>query len=106
MIRTAGFVAAVAAAGVVGVLSAGAAHAAQGTVSINGTNYDNPTGCIDPASAGGNAVNGVQLQTIVGNSTDKLVEVYSGRNCTGSVVGKVDPNGVTMVPHGSLRIVE
>ncbi len=97
MIRTAGFVAAVVAAGAFGVLGAGPAAAAAGTLSINGKLYDNPTGCIDTGNS---------FQTIVANSTDKLVEVHAGRNCTGPVVAKVEVNGMNVIPNGSLQIVE
>ncbi|MQY27929.1 hypothetical protein [Nocardia aurantia] len=97
MFRTAGFAAAVVAAGAVSVLAAGPSQAADGSVSINGKVYGNPTGCIDTGNS---------FQTIVGNSTDKVVEVHSGRHCTGPVVGTVDPAGITMVPNGSLLIVE
>ncbi|MFF0488378.1 hypothetical protein ACWDSJ_00660 [Nocardia sp. NPDC003482] len=97
MIRTAGFAAAVVAVGAFGVLGAGTAQAAQGTVSINGKLYDNPTGCIDTGNS---------FQTTVGNTTDKVVEVHAGRNCTGPVIGRVDPNGLALVPNGSLLIVE
>jgi hypothetical protein len=98
MIRTAGFVAAAVAAGALGVFAAGPAQAAAGSVSINGKLYDNPTGCLDTGNS---------FQTIVGNSTDKIIEVHAGRNCSGSVVGRIDPNGITMTPSGgSLLIVE
>ncbi|KZM72977.1 hypothetical protein AWN90_29995 [Nocardia terpenica] len=97
MIRTAGWVAAVAAAGAFAVLAAGPAQAATGEVSINGKVYQNPTGCIDTGNS---------FQTIVGNTTDKVVEVHAGRNCAGPVVGRVDPAGLTMVPNGSLLILE
>ncbi|MFI5775558.1 hypothetical protein [Nocardia sp. NPDC051570] len=97
MIRTAGFVAAVIAAGAFGVLGAGAAQAATGTLGINGKIYDNPTGCVDTGNS---------LQTIVANSTDKVIEVHAGRSCTGPVVGRIDPNGMTMAPNSSLLVLE
>ncbi|MGW0357306.1 hypothetical protein ACWDXV_24180 [Nocardia nova] len=96
MIRTAGLITAVAAAGAFAVLGAGAAQAAQGTVTVNGQIYNNPTGCIEPHA----------YQLTVGNSTDKVIEVHAGRGCTGPVIGKVDPASITMVPRGSLLIVE
>ncbi|NKY51773.1 hypothetical protein [Nocardia vermiculata] len=96
MIRTAGLVTAAVAAGVCAVLGAGAANAAQGVVTVNGQEYIDPSGCIEPQA----------YQLTVGNSTDKVIEVHAGRGCTGPVIGKVDPAGITMVPHGSLLIVE
>ncbi|MCM6775407.1 hypothetical protein NDR87_15980 [Nocardia sp. CDC159] len=97
MIRTAGFAAATLVAGAFTVLGAGAAHAAEGTVSINGKLYENPTGCIDTGNS---------FQTTVGNTTEKVVLVHQGRNCTGPVIGRVDPAGLALVPNGSLEIVE
>ncbi|GAA3747286.1 hypothetical protein [Salinactinospora qingdaonensis] len=61
-------------------LSAAPAHAAQGTVYINGSKYHEPDKrCFDRQSA----------PLHVYNLTDKTAYVYSSVDCTGGKLGKV-----------------
>ncbi|MEU6764745.1 hypothetical protein ABZ916_19710 [Streptomyces sp. NPDC046853] len=59
----------------------GSAYAAQGVLSINGQEYENPSGCY--------AVD--WFPTSVTNNTDAIAEVHSGPDCSGPVEWLVYP---------------
>ncbi|MBF6167185.1 hypothetical protein IU486_20875 [Streptomyces gardneri] len=99
MIRTAGFVGALALAGAAAMLSAGTAQAAVGTVTINGERYEDPVGCLNTDHTT------TLLQSTIGNSTDRAVTFYSGRDCTGSVLGELQVATLGFLPKGGSILV-
>ncbi|MVO85916.1 hypothetical protein GPA10_14410 [Streptomyces sp. p1417] len=70
-----------AAAGVLALSVPGFAVAAQGTLTIVPTVYENPSGCY----------NGQIWPLIVQNGTDTVAVVHDGPDCSGSVIGEVAP---------------
>ncbi|BDT99413.1 MULTISPECIES: hypothetical protein [Nocardia] len=95
MIRTAGFVGALALAGAAAMLSAGTAQAAVGTLGINGELHADPVGCLNT-----DGTFYTTFQITVVNSTDRAVTLYSGRDCTGSVVGELPVEKIGYLPKG------
>ncbi|MFC8127668.1 hypothetical protein [Streptomyces sp. NPDC057302] len=63
------------------VAVSGSAYAAQGTLIVNGAQYDDPSGCfgID------------RFPSSVTNDTDAIAEVHSGPACSGQVEWLVYP---------------
>lgn len=96
MIRTAGFVGALALAGAAAVLSAGTAQAAVGTVTINGEPHVDPVGCLNTDGTFFST-----LQVTVGNGTDRPITLHSGRDCTGTVLGELPVEKLGYLPKGS-----
>lgn len=68
------------------------AHAATGTLIVNGTTYENPSGCINTV--------GPTLSMV--NTTDKPATVYLEGDCKGSVIGTVGPGGKLNILASSL----
>ncbi|MGK8522719.1 hypothetical protein ACRS6B_14670 [Nocardia asteroides] len=95
MIRTAGFVGALALAGAAAMLSAGTAQAAVGTVTINGEPHVDPVGCLNT-----DGTFYTTFQITVGNGTDRAITFYSGRDCTGSVLGELPVEKLGYLPKG------
>ncbi|WP_037911628.1 hypothetical protein [Actinacidiphila yeochonensis] len=68
-------------AGSLALSLSGSAWAAQGTLVVNGTTYQDPSGCY----------NAQVWPLSVTNNTDQLVTVYAGLNCTGGVLALLAP---------------
>ncbi|MEU8696927.1 hypothetical protein AB0C61_04450 [Streptomyces sp. NPDC048680] len=69
-------VGALAAAAMMGLSGTGSAHAASGTLVINGTQYTDPSGCYP---------SGTQPLRVT-NHTDAVAYVYTSPDCTGTPV--------------------
>ena len=95
MIRTAGFVGALALAGAAALLSAGTAQAAVGIMTINGEQRIDPVGCFNTDSTFYTT-----FQITVVNSTDRAITLHSGRDCTGSVIGELPAERIGYLPKG------
>ncbi|MFE3442962.1 hypothetical protein ACFXNW_08015 [Nocardia sp. NPDC059180] len=95
MFRTAGIVGALATAGAIALLAPGAAHAAGGTLNLNGELHANPVGCFNTGDSFYST-----LQTTVGNSTDRAITLYAGPDCAGQALGVIEPNTIGYVPTG------
>lgn len=85
---------------VLGTLGAGAvialgmsqsAYAAQGSLTVSGNTYQNPSGCYS----------GRYWPLIVQNDTDEYALIYDGQNCTGQVISVVPPGGSETQEFGS-----
>ncbi|MCX4909001.1 hypothetical protein [Streptomyces sp. NBC_00878] len=72
---------ALAAAVTLAVAVPGSAYAAEGVLIVNGTEYENPSGCYSVD----------WFPTSVTNHTDAIAEVHSGPDCTGPVEWLVHP---------------
>ncbi|MFE0175502.1 hypothetical protein ACFWZ2_24595 [Streptomyces sp. NPDC059002] len=79
--RTAKVLGALAAAAALALSVPNSAYAAQGVLVINGTAYEDPSGCY--------AVD--RFLSTVDNYTDAIAEVHSGPDCTGPVEWLVYP---------------
>ncbi|WP_030065976.1 hypothetical protein, partial [Streptomyces natalensis] len=82
---------ALAAAGMLALALPASAHAANGTLILNGVEHDNPSGCYpgDPRSLH------------VDNATDGPAYVMSSPNCTGSVVAVAAPGQEAVSEYGA-----
>ncbi|WP_329619428.1 hypothetical protein OG357_02025 [Streptomyces sp. NBC_01255] len=72
---------ALAAAALLAVSLPASASASEGVLTVNGTAYENPSGCY--------AVD--WFPTSVTNNTDAIAEVHAGPDCTGAVEWLVYP---------------
>ncbi|WP_431034059.1 hypothetical protein ACQYWQ_10680 [Streptomyces sp. P6-2-1] len=78
------------------LLAAPLAHAAEGTLTINGTAFENPSGCV--------TLGAEPVVFRVANSTNKNAVIYAGPHCTGNVVDLVDRGAIKDVYGASLKI--
>ncbi|WP_181786325.1 hypothetical protein [Streptomyces phytophilus] len=69
---------------------AGSAAAAQGTLVLDGRQYQNPSGCYDST----------RWPLRVANNTDQSVVIYNGKDCGGRVVDVVRPGGQSVSEFG------
>ncbi|MFI9506218.1 hypothetical protein [Nocardia sp. NPDC052566] len=98
MLRTAGFLGAAAAAAMISVLAPGTAHAAVGSVAVGPKFIVNPSGCVNTEGSS-------LLPSPLGNYTDQVVTVYTGRDCTGTVAQTIQPDGIgTAAAAGSFSV--
>lgn len=79
------------AAGVLSVVVPGSAHAAEGTLILDGRRIFNPHGCY----------NSTRWPLMVANDTDQLTIVFQQGNCSGRVEGAVAPGQSGVFNFGS-----
>ncbi|MFC4562086.1 hypothetical protein ACFO4E_09485 [Nocardiopsis mangrovi] len=72
-------------------LTPATAHAARGTLLINGKWYDDPHGCY----------NAVIWPLLVDNHTNEPVFVLNDSNCRGAILGEVRPKSARAFDHGA-----
>ncbi|GAA5052597.1 hypothetical protein [Nocardia callitridis] len=95
MIRTAGFVGALAVAGAVAMLAPGTANAVTGIVGLNGEAHQDPTGCL----LADNTLL-TTFQITVSNETDTPLPLFASGDCSGDPIGQLEPGRLGYVPKG------
>jgi len=75
--------------------AATATNAAEGILTINGTEYADPSGCYDV---------GEQQMLQITNHTNETATVYRAAHCSRDAVGTVSPRGTGAVDGSSVRI--
>ncbi|MEU3402679.1 hypothetical protein ABZ766_01790 [Streptomyces sp. NPDC006670] len=75
---------------------AGTAYAATGTLTVDGTDHEDPSGCYRL---------GDFAPPKVSNLTDEVAWVWSGTDCDGQVTQQIDP-GATAVGKGRSLFIE
>jgi hypothetical protein len=93
--RIAAGLGAVAAVSAVALAIPAAAHAANGVLSIDNTNYNNPSGCV---------FSGWPKALGITNQTDQVANVYAEPGCRGPVVGVVGPAQSSVIAGASVSI--
>jgi hypothetical protein len=82
-------------AALLNLAAATAATAAEGTLTINGTDYADPSGCYHV---------GEQQMLQIANHTNETVTVYRAAHCSRDPVGTVSPRGTGAVDGSSVSI--
>ncbi|TLG16548.1 hypothetical protein FEK35_04735 [Nocardia cyriacigeorgica] len=84
-------------AGTLILTAAGTASGAEGLLVIDGTEHENPTGCI--------RVHDRPTRFHIGNETDSLAVVYMNAGCNGRITEEVEP-GTNIETYGSSVRIE
>lgn len=83
-------------AGTLILTAAGTAYGAEGVLVINGTEHENPTGCVE--------VHEQPARFHMINDTDSLAVVYVDAGCNGEITAEVDPATDAGVYGSSVRM--